>query len=65
MKVTSADIAASVQATCQDIALSMQTYQRAPLGLKLRDNLIISAEALHERLGHLMACLARKHAEER
>jgi hypothetical protein len=65
MKVTSADIAASIEATCQQIASAAQTYQRCPLGGRVRQDLVASVDQLHERLGHLLACLARKHGEER
>lgn len=64
MTVASADIAASVEKTARDIACAMQTYVRAPRGMRLRSDLIVSVDQLHERLGHLLACLARKHREE-
>jgi 4-hydroxy-3-methylbut-2-en-1-yl diphosphate synthase IspG/GcpE len=65
MKVTSADIAESVVKTCNDIAIAMQTYVRCPVGGRVRQDLMLSVDALHERLGHLLACLARKYTEER
>ena len=65
MKVTSADIAASVEATCKDIMIAAQTFQKCPVGGRVRQDLVLSVDALHERLGHLLACLARKYAEER
>jgi hypothetical protein len=65
MKVTSCDIAESVVKTCNDIAIAMQTYVRCPMGGRVRNDLIVSVDQLHERLGHLLACLARKHNEER
>jgi len=65
MTVTSADIAASVAATCNDIIIAMQTYVRCPVGGRVRADLVVSVDRLHERLGHLLACLARKYAEER
>ena len=65
MKVASADIAASVAATCKDIVIAMETYVRCPVGGRVRQDLMASVDQLHERLGHLLACLARKHAEER
>jgi len=65
MKVTSADIAASVKATCEQIASAMATYQLCPMGGRVRNDLVASVDQLHERLGHLLACLVRKHAEER
>jgi hypothetical protein len=43
----------------------MQTYVRCPVGGRVRQDLIVSIDQLHERLGHLLACLARKYAEER
>jgi hypothetical protein len=43
----------------------MATYQKCPLGGRVRTDLIVSVDQLHERLGHLLACLARKHGEER
>jgi hypothetical protein len=64
MKVTSNDIAASVQSTCQDMAIAMASYQRCPPGGRVRRDLVVSVDQLHERLGHLLACLARKHSEE-
>jgi hypothetical protein len=65
MKVTSCDIAASVISTCADIASAMLTYEKCPVGGRVRNDLIASVDSLHERLGHLLACLVRKHAEER
>jgi hypothetical protein len=65
MKVTSADIAESVAATCKQITIAMDTYVRCPMGGRVRNDLIASVDQLHERLGHLLACLVRKHAEER
>jgi hypothetical protein len=65
VKVTSADIAASVAATCKQIAIAMDTYARCPIGGRVRTDLIVSVDQLHERLGHLLACLVRKHGEER
>jgi hypothetical protein len=65
MKVTSADIAGSVEATCTQIIQAMHTYQRCPRGGRVRQDLIVSVDQLHERLGHLLVCLARKFAEER
>jgi hypothetical protein len=65
MKVASADLAKSVETTCREIASAMQTYARCPVGGRVRHDLIVSVDALHERLGHLLACLARKYAEER
>jgi hypothetical protein len=65
MKVTSADIAKSVEATCQQIASAALTYQKCPMGGRVRNDLVASLDQLHERLGHLLACLVRKHAEER
>jgi hypothetical protein len=65
MKVTSSAIAASVAATCKDIVIAMDTYCRCPIGGRVRADLIVSVDQLHERLGHLLACLARKHGEER
>jgi hypothetical protein len=63
--VTSSDVAASVAATCRDIATAMETYERAPRGMRVRTDLVVSVDQLHERLGHLLACLVRKHAEEK
>ena len=63
--ITSADIAASAEKTCRDICVALITYQRAPKGLRVRGDLIVSVDHLHERLGHLLACLARKHCEEK
>lgn len=65
MTVTSADIAGSAQKTATDIAVSMDTYRRCPKGGRVRTELIVSIDQLHERLGHLLACLARKHCEEK
>jgi hypothetical protein len=65
MKVTSCDIAASIGATCTQIASAMLTYEKCPVGGRVRNDLIASVDSLHERLGHLLACLVRKHAEER
>jgi hypothetical protein len=65
MKVTSADIATSIRATCEQIASAMLTYQKCPVGGRVRSDLVVSVDQLHERLGHLLACLVRKHAEER
>jgi len=65
MKVTSRDIALSVESTCNQIIYAMATYQKCPLGGRVRADLIVSVDQLHERLGHLLACLARKHGEER
>ena len=63
--ITSADIAASAEKTCRDMCVALITYQRAPMGLRLRSDLLTSVDQLHERLGHLLACLARKHCEEK
>jgi hypothetical protein len=65
MKVTSADIAASIRSTCDQMASAMLTYQKCPMGGRVRTELVLSLDQLHERLGHLLACLARKHGEER
>lgn len=62
--VNSADIASSVEKTCQDIGSAMVTYVRCPRGGRVRTEIIVSIDQLHERLGHLLACLARKHKEE-
>jgi hypothetical protein len=65
MRVTSADIAASIRATCAQIASAMLTYEKCPVGGRVHNDLVASVDQLHERLGHLLACLVRKHAEER
>lgn len=63
--IQSTDIAESVVKTCNDMSIAMQTYVRCPRGGRVRDDLLVSVDQLHERLGHLLACLARKHCEEK
>jgi hypothetical protein len=65
MKIDSCAIAASIEATAIQIAQAMTTYQRCPIGGRVREDLIVSVDQLHERLGHLIMCLVRKHKEER
>lgn len=63
--IASADLAASAEKTARDMCVALITYQRCPKGGRLRGDLIVSVDQLHERLGHLLACLARKHCEEK
>ena len=65
MTITSADIAASVEATARDMASAMITYQKALPGTQLRSALLASLDQLHERLCHQLIILTRKHIEER
>lgn len=65
MTVDSKAIAASVEATARDIQIAMATYQRCPLGGRVRTDLLASLDQLHERLSHQLVILVRKHREER
>jgi hypothetical protein len=65
MSISAADVAASIEATAKDIMLAMQTYQKAPKGMKLRDNVLIAVEQLIETLGRDLPILQRKHEEDR
>jgi hypothetical protein len=60
---TSADIAASVEATCIAMAQAMATYQRTNRH-GLRAELLVSVDQLHERLAHELLALCRKCKEE-
>jgi hypothetical protein len=62
---SAADVAASIEATAKDIMLAMQTYQKAPKGMKLRDDLLAAVEHLIETLGRDLPILQRKHEEDR
>ena len=64
--MTSADLAASVQATALAIAQAMATYQHCPRSRsQLRGELLVSVDGLHERLSHELLAHCRKHKEER
>jgi plasmid stability protein len=63
--VTSRDVARSIEATARDIQTAMLTYQRCPLGGRVRQDLILSIDQLHERLSHQIMILVRKNREER
>jgi hypothetical protein len=63
--IDSCAIAASIEATAQDISTAAATYQRCPRGGRVRADLLASIDQLHERLGHQLVILARKHGEER
>jgi hypothetical protein len=66
VSISSADIAASVQGTCIAIAQAMATYVRCDVARsQLRSELLVSVDALHERLAHELLALCRKHKEER
>jgi 4-hydroxy-3-methylbut-2-en-1-yl diphosphate synthase IspG/GcpE len=65
MKVDSCAIAASIEATAIQMAQAMASYQRCPMGGRVRQDLLVSVDQLHERLSHLIICLVRKHKEER
>jgi hypothetical protein len=62
---TSCDIARSIEATAREIQSAMVTYARCPMGGRVRQDLILSVDQLHERLSHLIVILVRKHKEER
>jgi hypothetical protein len=65
MKVDSAMLAASIDAVATQISQAMVSYQQCPRGGRVRQDLLVSVDQLHERLGHLLICLTRKHKEER
>ena len=63
--MTSTDIAASIEHTARDIESAMITYRQAPAGMRLRADLIVALDQLHDRLSHQILILVRKYKEEK
>lgn len=58
----STDLAASIAAIAEDMGRAMRTYERCPPGGRVREDLVTSVSALHERLSHLIHKL--EHEDE-